>query len=532
MSKLILSSFPKVPLKRYTTYQQAITISLFSLKRRLILYLLLTVSFSSFSQISDSLQFIQYSFDNGVISSEGYLREGKPDAYWKSYYRTGVLKSEGNRLHFQLDGPWKFYNEEGQITSVIPYKHGLKEGLREYWLKDSTLFKTETYVSDQLQGVVTFYFSDRSVRKYVPFIDNREEGIGYEFDSLGVVISIQTYKKGVLTINQPINRRDRFNLRQRTWMEFYRNMSVKVDGTYKDDLKHGFWKYYKKDGDLIRIEKWEMGVLIEDGEQPTKMELVRTVDPSTGRISSIGGYVEGEKNGVHRNFDADGNITSAEIWNRDILLAEGLYDNQGRKQGIWKYYWQDGTLKATGKYSNDRKDGQWKYYFENGHLEQIGVYIFDQMDGVWNWYFDNDSLRLRQEFLEGLAHGSVIEYNDSNEIIVEGQFLDGMKTGTWKYTSHGVLETGDFVQDERTGEWIIKWLDTNQLRQIGSWKNGLREGIHIWYYKNGVIARRGAFVNDLKEGVWEEFAINGARYVTITYEAGVEVKYNRKELVN
>ena len=52
-------------------------------------------------------------YPNGNVSSEGTLRNGKPDGYWKTYFENGQLKSEGNRVDFMLDGQWNFYSEEG-----------------------------------------------------------------------------------------------------------------------------------------------------------------------------------------------------------------------------------------------------------------------------------------------------------------------------------------------------------------------------------------------------------------------------------
>jgi uncharacterized protein len=35
-----------------------------------------------------------FKYPNGTISSEGLMRDGKPDGFWKSYYVTGVKKSK------------------------------------------------------------------------------------------------------------------------------------------------------------------------------------------------------------------------------------------------------------------------------------------------------------------------------------------------------------------------------------------------------------------------------------------------------
>jgi antitoxin component YwqK of YwqJK toxin-antitoxin module len=66
-------------------------------------------------------QFTQYRYENGMLSSEGTLRDGKPDGYWKTYYPSGQLKTEGNRKNFLLDSTWNFYSEKGIIQKSISY---------------------------------------------------------------------------------------------------------------------------------------------------------------------------------------------------------------------------------------------------------------------------------------------------------------------------------------------------------------------------------------------------------------------------
>ena len=61
----------------------------------------------------------KFFYDNGVLQSEGEMKNGIPDGYWKNYYTNGVPKSEGNRLNALLDSTWKFYDEEGRWISAI-----------------------------------------------------------------------------------------------------------------------------------------------------------------------------------------------------------------------------------------------------------------------------------------------------------------------------------------------------------------------------------------------------------------------------
>ena len=75
-------------------------------------------------------EYQQYTYPNGQISSEGLLRDGKPDGLWKTYYENGQLKSIGKRTDFLLDSTWVFFADNGDTSLVINYKKDLKNGPR------------------------------------------------------------------------------------------------------------------------------------------------------------------------------------------------------------------------------------------------------------------------------------------------------------------------------------------------------------------------------------------------------------------
>ena len=103
------------------------------------IYLLLIISFSNFVSAQsgkdkevDPNGYNVFYYDNGRISSEGYLKEGQPEGYWKTFYETGILKSEGYRKDFLLDSTWRFFNREGTLINVINYRGDKKNGYRHY----------------------------------------------------------------------------------------------------------------------------------------------------------------------------------------------------------------------------------------------------------------------------------------------------------------------------------------------------------------------------------------------------------------
>ena len=71
-----------------------------------------------------------FTYPSGQVSSEGLLRDGRPDGMWKTYYESGQLKSVGKRTDFLLDSTWMFFKENGDTNLIVNYRKDLKNGPR------------------------------------------------------------------------------------------------------------------------------------------------------------------------------------------------------------------------------------------------------------------------------------------------------------------------------------------------------------------------------------------------------------------
>ncbi len=93
-------------------------------KYYILLLVALCISFLSYAQGDMADGYKVFKYPNGNISSEGTLKNGKPDGFWKSYFVTGVKKSEGKRRNFMLDSVWVFYMQTGDTLEKIDYLFG------------------------------------------------------------------------------------------------------------------------------------------------------------------------------------------------------------------------------------------------------------------------------------------------------------------------------------------------------------------------------------------------------------------------
>jgi uncharacterized protein len=110
-----------------------------------------------------------FKYPNGAISSEGLIKNGKPEGFWKSFYVTGIKKSEGKRTNFVLDSIWLFYDQTGDTTEKINYLYGKKNGWYYKYKKDAAkglyIWSKELFAADKKEGIAFNYYADGKIQQ-------------------------------------------------------------------------------------------------------------------------------------------------------------------------------------------------------------------------------------------------------------------------------------------------------------------------------------------------------------------------------
>jgi antitoxin component YwqK of YwqJK toxin-antitoxin module len=302
--------------------------------------LLLLLAFDSNAQ--DSLKvnpngYNKFYYPNGKIASEGSMREGKPDGYWKNYYDNGVLKSEGNRKDFLLDSTWNFYDDTGKLTLKINYKAGKKNGFR-YTYQGKEITK-EYFVNNVKQDYSYILFADGKIKMKIPFTDGLESGKAIEYDSSGNIIQLITYKKGYVVERERINRYDAKNMPHGKWKWFYEDEeTLKEEGSFNHGLKHGYFKTFDRDGNLLSAKKFVNGEEIQKAEELVKLEVRRDYYPN-GKPKVVATYNEkGIPEGIRREYNENGEVEKAYVFRNGKIVEEGIFTDAGEKEGNWKEY--------------------------------------------------------------------------------------------------------------------------------------------------------------------------------------------------
>ena len=100
-------------------------------------------------------------------------------------------------------------------------------------------------------------------------------------------------------------------------------------------------------------------------------------------------------------------------------------DAKGRKQGLWRKNYPDGTIRYEGSFKDDQPDGIFRYYTELGKIKMVafhydtgnrsrvkgfgekggiissGNYSGQEQVSVWTYYDENNVLLSREPLLNG-----------------------------------------------------------------------------------------------------------------------------------
>jgi antitoxin component YwqK of YwqJK toxin-antitoxin module len=100
-------------------------------------------------------------------------------------------------------------------------------------------------------------------------------------------------------------------------------------------------------------------------------------------------YKDGKKEGISRIFYPDGTVAERSNW------------KNGTRSGLWEQYYTDGKLKLKCAYNNDLKDGPLKTYHMSGKIWLTGQYINGDADGTWIYITDNGEIEKKEYYSKG-----------------------------------------------------------------------------------------------------------------------------------
>ena len=257
---------------------------------------------------------------------------------------------------------------------------------------------------------------------------------------------------------------------------------------------------------------------------------------------SINQTIEGKKEGYWVIY---GKMRNLPDYKPDGIIEEGLFKTS-RKQGLWKKYYPDGTMKSEIKYVNGRPMGEFITYHPNGQVEEQGNWKGRVYTGNFERYYEDGTVSQKKVFNEkGKTEGVVEYYHANGQLELSFTTNNGKELGTaTRFWPNGdVKETIDFDQiGEGTSSGIIERvnpeveIETNEeegegIIAVGEINIGveeepteqrvLKDGYHKTYNKNKDILMDGEFIGGkLWEGKHYIYDENGLLERIEVYKEG------------
>jgi antitoxin component YwqK of YwqJK toxin-antitoxin module len=479
------------------------------------------------------------------ISSEGLMRDGKPDGYWKSYYPTGIMSSEGNRINFMMDSTWVFYTVTGDTSEIINYRLDRRSGFR-YLFETITernrisvhyLKSKELYLDDKREGKAFYYYPSGKIRQEVNYRNGRRQGISFEYDEDGKIVTVLRFHNDFLTERQLVNRVNALGERVGAWKTFYPSGNVHEEWHYKNGVLDGMSlvKLDNERNELSYERLYREGELVEEGVPlVADMAVLNTYHDDDVTLKSRGYYLDSIPVGFHYFFDEQGIPYRAIRYSErltGIRVQEGAVDANERLTGQWENFSEAGILRARGLYSNNAPVGQWTFFYADGKIEQIGNFLNGVRDGRWVWYYPSGEILREDHLTRGVLNGMSTQYSDSATIVAVGEYIDGEREGFWIEEVGDAREEGNYTAGLKSGVWRTYHKD-GKLNHIGTFVEGVPDGKHLFYYPDGTLKEEQNYVMGRRHRNWRKYYENGNVFLTITYNNDQEIRINGMRIDN
>ncbi|MCA8910405.1 MAG: hypothetical protein KDB82_01775 [Planctomycetes bacterium] len=254
-------------------------------------------------------------------------------------------------------------------------------------------------------------------------------------------------------------------------------------------------------------------------------------------------------------------IENVERKNANGVVVEKYKTVDGKKEGAYQSFYDDGAKRSVGSHLHDRRNGAWVDYHSNGNKSFEANYNKGDLTGAASEYYANGQVSRTTTFTNGYAKGSYTTYHENGQVASKGEVSSSEKNGldhvtregAWKwYYQDGVLQ---WETDYKDGNWhgtstqyhangkkyrqgtfengfatgtFKQWHDNGQLEVEGEVSSGqknsfdhpVRQGTWKWYFRDGVTSWEINYKNNNWDGTVVQYHSNGNEYQKGTFSAG------------
>jgi len=459
-------------------------------------------------------------FGDGSVSSQGFFYNNQPEGYWKAFYPGGQIKSEGNRVKHLLDGVWIFYNSNGDTSELITFRNGIKNGYYQVY-DNNRLIKKEVFLDGIISGLS--YEFDTVGYLEIPHKLGLKHGLAlYYIDSN--VVKIVDFRNGYKVSERKINQ-FAFNRKQGPWINFHPNRKIFEEKNFYLDTLDGFYRMYDINGNLLKNLFYNKGILDTNSKHDISSVLNQSFYED-GKIKTEGYFENGKPIGMHKSFAHDDDLITGTLYDAESnILGIGLLDIKGRRQGKWTFYNPESVIISIGYFKEDIRTKEWVFYFDNGNIEQQGHYKQGKPNGEWKTYYENAKLFKVENYEKGILSGKFFQYSDKEEIFCEGYYSENELDKEWIWHFTNITINQFYQSGQKDGKWFSTYTN-GKVAFKGSYISNEANGVHYYYYENGMLKQQEQFESGVKVKYWISYDNEGLETIRYYYQNDKMVSIN------
>ncbi len=184
-----------------------------------------------------------------------------------------------------------------------------------------------------------------------------------------------------------------------------------INVTDKNGLKQGTWRRYYESDTLFTETRYKGGKPVGATRTYYPNGKRKAVVTHNGNQSAMTGY--------HDN---------------DSIMVTGTYVNL-EKDGLWKYYDEDGRLTAEESYASGKKHGTWKIYYASGQPAEVSTWKDGRLEGPMKQFFENGKTKFAAVNENGSFEGRCSMFHPNGQVWFIGQYRNGLRNGQWIYNN-------------------------------------------------------------------------------------------------
>ena len=133
------------------------------------------------------------------------------------------------------------------------------------------------------------------------------------------------------------------------------------------------------------------------------------------------------------------------------MQIKGNYKDD-KKDGVWEYYREDGTLEGKVTYKNDEANGKYESYFENGKtLYSDGTYVNGKKNGIEKEYYMSGKIQSATTYKNDTPEETTMCY-PSGKVYMKRNYNKTHEI-TYYYENGQIFLSGYVKNNTAYGEW-------------------------------------------------------------------------------